>query len=421
MTSRYDHDQPIDPRLEELLDLLRPAPPMDPKAVARGQARFLSEVDAMFAPKSSPAFPWIAGWFTKLYKPKDEKTMSTPKQKFVFTALAAFVAIFVLLFGGASVTAYASQSALPGDALYPVKTSLEQTRVNLARDAAAQAQLQLSFAERRLEEIAALINEGRYKDIDQATNEFEYHVQQAIGSLQVVAGGDPARAEELASQIAAALSSYANTLGGMMADVPAEVKPSFERALMASGSTGFAQADDEDELTGTVEEVGADFIKVNGQVILVTTMTEIKDVIAVGDIVKVHVFLDAEGALTAREVELALGDEATDLDDDNQNDAMDDENVNDDFDAFNFNDDFNANDDDNVNGVGYNDNDNDDENANGGNLNNNADDDDHGQNMNGNDDNSHDNGNSNDDNGHDNDNSGGGNDNHGGDNDNGDD
>jgi hypothetical protein len=72
--------------------------------------------------------------------------MSSKTQEFAFSTLIVIIIVAVMLFGGASATAYASQSALPGDALYPLKTSLEQTQAALARDAYSQAQIYLQFA-----------------------------------------------------------------------------------------------------------------------------------------------------------------------------------------------------------------------------------------------------------------------------------
>jgi hypothetical protein len=73
--------------------------------------------------------------------------------------------------------------------------------VRLAADAAKIAELHLGFAERRLDEISGLIDEGRYGDIDRATQEFEYHVQQALIAMQTVAAGDPLRAQALAVRV----------------------------------------------------------------------------------------------------------------------------------------------------------------------------------------------------------------------------
>jgi len=56
--------------------------------------------------------------------------------------------------------AMASQSALPGDVLYPVKRAIENAQTNLQSDDAAKAQTLIAHAERRLQEAEQLTAEG---------------------------------------------------------------------------------------------------------------------------------------------------------------------------------------------------------------------------------------------------------------------
>ncbi len=62
------------------------------------------------------------------------------------------------------------------------------------------------------------------------------------------------------------------------------------------------------EFIGAVEAMAADTWTVGGKSVAITAQTEIKDAIAVGDRVKVHALVGADGALTAREIELAGAD-----------------------------------------------------------------------------------------------------------------
>jgi hypothetical protein len=95
-------------------------------------------------------------------------------------SILAIAATCMFLFGGSAMTVLASQSAIPGDALYPIKTSLEQTRTSLSRDAASRAELHIEFAGKRLLEIEQLIAEGRFRNIAPTTIEFELHIQSAL-------------------------------------------------------------------------------------------------------------------------------------------------------------------------------------------------------------------------------------------------
>jgi hypothetical protein len=63
------------------------------------------------------------------------------------------VLALVMMMSSSGMALAASQSSLPGDVLYPVKRGTEQAQLIFARSPEARAQLQLSFAQTRLEEI----------------------------------------------------------------------------------------------------------------------------------------------------------------------------------------------------------------------------------------------------------------------------
>jgi hypothetical protein len=108
--------------------------------------------------------------------------------------------------------------------------------------------------------------------------------------------------------------------------------------------------DDDDEVFGVVEAITLDSITVGGVTYQLADFTEFKDAIAVGDQVKIHVIVNADGSFTIREIEKSEGLSG---DDDNGNDDnsnvgnSNDDNGNDD----NSNDD-NGNDDNSGSGGG---------------------------------------------------------------------
>ena len=325
MTKRNYHEQPIDPRLKELLDALRETPPRNPEAEARGRAKYLAQLEAIYDQDTRP----VAKAGTP--SPRESRlkwpfSLGALQQRLAFTTVMAVLAIFLLLFGGAGATAYASQGALPGDALYPVKTSLEQTQVRLARDAARQAELHLSFSERRLAEIASLIAEGDFDHIETATGEFEAHVQEAIRVLDTVSAGDAQRACELATQITSALTRYAGILKGMLVSVPDTVKPSVEKAILISERE---EHDEELEFTGIVESISNEGYVIGGQLVIVTPQTEIKGELSVGAMVKVHALQSPDGTLTAREIEVTqAGEENVNVNENENTNEVSNENDN---------------------------------------------------------------------------------------------
>jgi hypothetical protein len=118
------------------------------------------------------------------------------------------------------------------------------------------------------------------------------------------------------------------------------------------------------EFSGTLQAMGADAWTIDGMAVRVTAQTEIEDGIEVGDFVEVHMQVEADGSLVAREIKLhesGSGDVENDNDDngnandngdDNQNvnDNGNDNNQNDNENGDNDNDNQNDNDDDNQNG-----------------------------------------------------------------------
>lgn len=76
---------------------------------------------------------------------------------------AAAVAILILAGGGGVVAA--SGGSLPGEPLYPVKTSTEEMRMFLAPGALDKARLQAYFAEARAAEMARMAERGRDEEV----------------------------------------------------------------------------------------------------------------------------------------------------------------------------------------------------------------------------------------------------------------
>jgi hypothetical protein len=308
MKKSNHNNSEIDPKLIEMLELLEPTLPRDPEDAARGMERFLMEADESLPTQSGTSLPWFKKWGKK--NQKEENDMTTRRQIFAMKTLAMVAILAALVFGGVGMTALAAGNALPGDALYPFKTGMEQTRLNLTSGAAQQARLHLEYAERRLDELAALIAAGRFDATSQAAAEFEFHIERAIESLSKAVQDDPVEGQELASQIAGALSRYAQTLTSLHASSPEPARPAIKRALQAADETAMDDrvGSTEIEFIGVVEAKTAEAWTISGRtVVIIAGRTQIKNEIQVGDTVKVHALVGAEGRLTAREVELARG------------------------------------------------------------------------------------------------------------------
>lgn len=239
------------------------APRRDPEAARRTRAAFMVELDEMFALPAVPvpdlrgAYPAgrrradAFGWRT-YFQPLRKRTLSF--------ALAGVLVFAVFLFGGLGTTAYAASSSLPGDALFPVKTAAETIQVRWTPGPSARARLYLAFAGQRLEEMQALIEEGRFGHLEAAAGEFEKDIQGTLWEIESLAQHQPGEAARLRQETAAVLHDYSGDLTRMLAAVPLEARMSIQRAsqtsesaaglLEAPGGEGDDDDDDEGHLGG---------------------------------------------------------------------------------------------------------------------------------------------------------------------------
>jgi anti-sigma-K factor RskA len=75
--------------------------------------------------------------------------------------LAIVVAAVVILAAAGGTTVYAAQSSLPGDMLYPVKTSVENIQLAVTTSPAAKARLYLQLAQKRIDEVTRQVKLNR--------------------------------------------------------------------------------------------------------------------------------------------------------------------------------------------------------------------------------------------------------------------
>jgi len=289
-----------DPRLLKLIGLLRPTPPRDPQTVKQNRARYMAQVDVLIGSSEQPSQKKKVYWF----QPKEKTNMNRLKPRFALTALFVMATLLVFLFGSAGLTVYAAQSSLPGDALYPVKTTFEQTRLSLTSDADQEAQLHLSLAQQRLDEIQGLIKEGRFDQVGNTSAEFERQIQQVVEALKRLAEKDPARAGELTTQLMTELSTYTKALTGMLSSLPEDVKVEVEHAIAGSESAGLWEDEAKQvEFTGEISSMTAESWTISGRQVMIVSQTEIKGSFGMGDMVKVHAMVGPNGVLTALEID----------------------------------------------------------------------------------------------------------------------
>jgi Domain of unknown function (DUF5667) len=147
---------------------------------------------------------------------------------------AVVLVMLVCLVVGSTGIAYASQNALPGDALYPVKLGLEQVELLVTLDPQADLRLHMQFSQLRIVEMQRLLALGRYEDLAIASANYRYHIRQALSLLRMLAAQDAAHAQASALEVEVALTAQADTLG-MLADIaPEAARAELEAAEQAA-------------------------------------------------------------------------------------------------------------------------------------------------------------------------------------------
>jgi len=143
--------EPNDPKIEKMLDQLRQVPPRDRLAAVQGRGRFLAQAATL---RNTQPITKRQGWLAMLFSP----SILYRKQKLAM--VATFILVLAMLFGSTGITAYAATESLPGEALYPVKTLMEDVRLDLTKDVDKQYDLLNVYLTTRFEEIDEMKAQG---------------------------------------------------------------------------------------------------------------------------------------------------------------------------------------------------------------------------------------------------------------------
>ncbi|HLG70379.1 MAG TPA: DUF5667 domain-containing protein [Chloroflexota bacterium] len=111
---------------------------------------------------------------------------------------AAIIATGGLAFG----VSYASASALPDNALYPVKRAVEQVQLRLATSDESRANTYLNLADRRAEEIAATAPELDDSRLDSLANDYGSALANVTAAVQTLPAPAPALLDKVQTHVA---------------------------------------------------------------------------------------------------------------------------------------------------------------------------------------------------------------------------
>lgn len=131
------------------LKALREMHPRNESRAAAARSAFLQKARTLPKPVSPAAFPRLK-----------ERIHIHQKENSIMRTLARSILVLALALGGTGATAFAAQSSMPDDVLYPVKLMTEDMRLALTSDPEAAFNYLMNLAEERTREVAGLANQG---------------------------------------------------------------------------------------------------------------------------------------------------------------------------------------------------------------------------------------------------------------------
>ena len=196
--------------IENRLDELKDVPVRDPRQAARGRAIFLSEAAKYGQAVSPGAKVRQKGWTFLINR----------KEKFAMNALISLVLATALILGGGA-TAVAAQDDLPNQPLYQVKLMTENAALAMTGNPQLQANMLMNMAQTRVEEMAALAEEG-ITPPDQVRVRLQEQLQQ---TLKLAADMDDATLTQTLLQLRDRLKDQDRTMQQLQTHVEADTDP----------------------------------------------------------------------------------------------------------------------------------------------------------------------------------------------------
>ena len=251
------------PAAEELLPLLvisaliLPAPPVEPRPEFRARSR--AELVARISHSNTVTRSRLQRLWSTIQSSWEWPTPLTVRRLISMPALVIAI-IIALLTAGSGGAVYASQSALPGDVLYGVKTTTEGVQLVLASSEEARAQVHADLAAKRLAEIEYANQAGRPGAAAYAAEALTQEIGQATDQL-ARAAAKGADVTDVAAQLSANLMHQKQVLDDVSTRVPEAARPAIDRAREAAvkgltiassrhsaGTTPEAEQDAEDQV-----------------------------------------------------------------------------------------------------------------------------------------------------------------------------
>jgi hypothetical protein len=214
----------IRPELEAAIWLHRHKASVEPRPgfLAASQANLVNTL------RSMPASPTKQGIFQRRFpRPTKRNTLLEVLSLMTLIACLGFVINSVLLM---------SRLSLPGELLYPVKLSLERSRLAFTFDPQEDARLYIQMSQERTSEIIELILDKDYQDIPASTERLERQLEESMAALEGIEKTDPASSKALRLAYQENLSTESMILKILLDTYPPDAQQYIELALQITNN-----------------------------------------------------------------------------------------------------------------------------------------------------------------------------------------
>ena len=159
----------------------------------------------------------------------------------VYKPLGSFILIAGILLGAWIASVGATRNSLPGDFFYGVKLAAERVQVNLATNDEKKANLEMTFADRRLAEMKKVadqnVSQNQNENLKVSLKQFQESINNVKSSLAKLEKTDSKTAAKVADLVDEKTKEYVNLLQDQQDKAP-ELASNTEEAISASKATG---------------------------------------------------------------------------------------------------------------------------------------------------------------------------------------
>lgn len=160
-----------------------------------------------------------------------------------YKPLAAVILMFGIILGGYITTVGATRNSLPGDLLYSIKLTAERMQVNFASSDEKKVNLEIAFAERRLEEIKKVSAQGengnKQENLKLSLQKYQESITNIKSGLVKLEQSDSATALKVANLVDEKTKDYVGILKDQETKNPKSVTTiETKEAITASQSIG---------------------------------------------------------------------------------------------------------------------------------------------------------------------------------------